>query len=382
MASATRASGRAVAARPAAEAIRRPAGARKQGSSRISYAVWNNKGGVGKSFLTFALATEYARANPDGHVLVVDMCPQANVSEILLGGNGAGPRTVAKLIGERKSIGGYFSRRIEKPHEKTGHESGYEVMVSRHNREMPANLSLIVGDPSLEIQVQTINNIAVQELPPDSWKNVHLWTRDIVDAICASHSGRDIIVLIDCNPSFSAYTEQAILGSDRLIVPCSPDGSSARAISNVFRLVYGIGLPDEYKNVSFSKKAEDASIAIPRMHLVIFNRYTQYRGPANAFKAMWSQIGRAIQANIAGDAGHRFSTNQKNSKLFGYQITDAHSAAIIASSLGVPLTSITPGRKYDIAGRGTTVNPEVLERYLEKIRECIEMLGLGVDARR
>ncbi len=28
------------------------------------YAVWNNKGGVGKSYLTFQLASEYARQNP------------------------------------------------------------------------------------------------------------------------------------------------------------------------------------------------------------------------------------------------------------------------------------------------------------------------------
>ncbi|MGF6809770.1 Mrp family chromosome partitioning ATPase [Paraburkholderia sp. Clong3] len=28
------------------------------------YAVWNNKGGVGKSYLTFQIACEYARQNP------------------------------------------------------------------------------------------------------------------------------------------------------------------------------------------------------------------------------------------------------------------------------------------------------------------------------
>ncbi|MCS5798175.1 ParA family protein [Klebsiella pneumoniae subsp. pneumoniae] len=44
------------------------------------YAVWNNKGGVGKSYLTFQLASEYARQNPTKKVLVVDLCPQANSS--------------------------------------------------------------------------------------------------------------------------------------------------------------------------------------------------------------------------------------------------------------------------------------------------------------
>ena len=29
------------------------------------YAIWNNKGGVGKSYLTFQIACEYARQHPD-----------------------------------------------------------------------------------------------------------------------------------------------------------------------------------------------------------------------------------------------------------------------------------------------------------------------------
>ena len=59
----------------------------------MRYAIWNNKGGVGKSFLTFVLASEYARQNLDRRVVVVDMCPQANVSEIVLGGKRTGLRS-------------------------------------------------------------------------------------------------------------------------------------------------------------------------------------------------------------------------------------------------------------------------------------------------
>ena len=54
------------------------------------FALWNNKGGVGKSLLSFIISAEYAAKNPDKRVLVVDMCPQANLSEIFLGGNGDG----------------------------------------------------------------------------------------------------------------------------------------------------------------------------------------------------------------------------------------------------------------------------------------------------
>lgn len=50
------------------------------------YAVWNNKGGVGKSYLTFQIACEYARIHPNQSVLVLDLCPQANASGMFLGG--------------------------------------------------------------------------------------------------------------------------------------------------------------------------------------------------------------------------------------------------------------------------------------------------------
>ncbi|WP_164707100.1 ParA family protein, partial [Pseudomonas viridiflava] len=52
----------------------------------LTYAVWNNKGGTGKTSLTFQAVIRFAEMNPEKKVLVVDMCPQANLSELFLGG--------------------------------------------------------------------------------------------------------------------------------------------------------------------------------------------------------------------------------------------------------------------------------------------------------
>ena len=54
------------------------------------YGFWNNKGGTGKTSLAFQAACFYASAHPQDRVLVIDMCPQANMSELLLGGLGNG----------------------------------------------------------------------------------------------------------------------------------------------------------------------------------------------------------------------------------------------------------------------------------------------------
>ena len=69
--------------------------------------------------------------------------------------------------------------------------------------------------------------------------------------------GQDTMFFIDCNPSFSSYTELAILAAERLMVPCSADGSSARAIDNIGRLVYGVNVPSQYRETGdFSSLAK------------------------------------------------------------------------------------------------------------------------------
>ena len=62
----------------------------------LVYGYWNNKGGTGKTSLCFQSICFYAEQNPDKQILVVDVCPQANLSELLLGG----------LVGGRDLLGG------------------------------------------------------------------------------------------------------------------------------------------------------------------------------------------------------------------------------------------------------------------------------------
>ena len=117
----------------------------------MRYAIWNNKGGVGKSFLSFILGTELAKRDPDGHVVLVDMCPQANLSEVVLGGNGDGSTHLTSLLrpDDHITIGRYFDKRIASPHMKTGGEDKYLLSASEYNERLPSNLWLISGDPSL-----------------------------------------------------------------------------------------------------------------------------------------------------------------------------------------------------------------------------------------
>lgn len=336
------------------------------------YAVWNNKGGVGKTFITFVMASEYALNHPDQTVVVIDMCPQANASEIFLGGNGAGSKNLTKLLNEspRRTIGGYFDQRINQPHSKSGTEIHYLVQVSPFNSKLPANLFLVAGDPSLELQAQALNQIAAQTLPTGAWANVHSWVSDLISSIQSQHPNS--VFFIDCNPSFSAYTELAILASNRLIIPCTADGSSARAIDNVGQLLYGINVPAAYAQANFAAKAAAASMPLPSIHLVPLNRSTQYdKRASKAFGAMYDEIKNRV-AMLRKKLPTHFSLSRSKGDPF-LDVPDAHSVSIVCSHYGMPLGGVKV-QFYKIHGTPTKVNADPLTRYKKALASLVSML--------
>lgn len=335
----------------------------------MRYAIWNNKGGVGKSFVTFITACEYAREHPDKMVVIIDMCPQANVSEVVLGGNGKGADQLEALLSStpRRTIGGYFDERISSPHKTTGNETSYLLKADAYNTNLDDNVYLIAGDPSLEIQAEAINQIAGQTLPSNSWANVHSWLKDLVSAISRKHD--DPIFFIDCNPSFSAYTELAVIAADRLIVPCTADGSSARAITNIGQLIYGINVPAAYAAVSFSKRASAFGLPLPTIHVIPLNRSTQYEQKASkAFSAMYDAI--KLRANALFKHNKAIFSSPKDIFL---DIPDAHSVSVVTSHMGLPLHKIKLG-KYAIHDKDTQVPKESLVRYKTAFANLVSRL--------
>lgn len=336
----------------------------------MRYAIWNNKGGVGKTYFSFLLGAEIALANPSKNVILADMCPQANLSEVALGGNGKGSQKLSDILSkgaERRTIGGYFDRRISSPHGSTKTEATFLVKAAEFNTNAPENLFLLVGDPSLELQSQVMSQICAQPLPEDSWKNVHMWLHDLVTG-CENHRGADsCVTIIDCNPSFAIYTEVAMLAADRLIVPCTSDGSSARAIDNVGALVYGHN--SIYGKIGFPKKCKDYSLSPPLIQSIVLNRTTQWqKSAALAFKAMFDQIKERVF-----EFGKHVPDAFVDRKVAFGEMPDSHTATVVASYLGMPLSRLSPGT-YEIKGKKVQLNPKQLERYTKAIRRLAASL--------
>ncbi len=342
----------------------------------MKYAIWNNKGGVGKSFLTFVLATEYAKKNPNKQVCIIDMCPQANVSEIVLGGNGRGYENLSKLLANehdenknknRKTIGGYFDKRLSNPDKNTGSESEYVIEVRKDLgvTELPDNLLLVSGDPSLELQVQSINQIASVDLPEDRWANVHKWIIDLQEGISSKYTN-NVTYFIDCNPSFATYTAQAVIASKRLIVPCTADGASARAIDTIGKLLFGVDVSQLYSKTNFSVKAKASGLEVPTIHLVLLNRYTtSSNAPSKAFEAMYEEI--RIRINTLKDK------MKLQADIVSLEVPDAHAVAITASELATPISDLK-NSLYILQHGKTQIQRAPLESYQKAISNVIDLL--------
>lgn len=348
------------------------------------YAVWNNKGGVGKSYLTFQIASEYAKTHPDQRVLVIDLCPQANVSSMLLGGIIEGEERLTKIAGRtaRKTIAGYIDERIRSPYVSPKVGSNYATEVHRYNDEVAHNLFLIVGDESLEIQTSRVAN-ATNPGPTDAWRIVHGWITDLISDIRESWNVTDSTVFIDCNPSFSIYTELAMSASDRLVIPFSADGSSKRAVRAVLALLYGITRVPGAEQSEFFLNTQRFRMSVPRIYSYVGNRLTQMNlGAAKAFKTVVLEIGKEIwdvwrqspnnfAVHPAGEPSPRNSIEFR--KMFQVEINDANTASVVSGALGIPITNLGSGTK-NLAGRRIMVNQSQLDRQQPNIRRFVRSI--------
>ncbi len=125
------------------------------------YAFWNNKGGTGKTSLAFQTICRYAEQNANERVLAIDVCPQANMSELFLGGltnKGSAKLLQRQGLVPRCTIGGYFQLRLPSPFAVPGFSAeDFITNPEEFNRLIPSNIDLLCGDPLLELQSNAIN---------------------------------------------------------------------------------------------------------------------------------------------------------------------------------------------------------------------------------
>lgn len=336
------------------------------------FSFWNNKGGTGKTSLAFQTICSFANTHQDKKILVVDLCPQANLSELLLGGQeNQGNKNLLAAHGliPRKSIGGYFDLRMSSPYNVlTFNAQHYILNPHQHNGNIPGNISLIPGDPLIELQAIAMNTLANVQLPGvNSWLAVIDWLNDLLVLV----EDQFDYVFIDTNPSFAMHTQIALASSDEVIVPLMADDSSRRALQNALSLIYGIRLPSPiYKKYTFSNQMNAAKRSLPKIGLVIRNRITQYMGDASAYQAVLNGIESDLQNAIA-QYPNNFTFTSINDGIIS--VRDFQTAGVVAFARGCPFFMMKPG-SLSLNGKRVQVKEEQLIKVSDAINALVRKI--------
>lgn len=318
--------------------------------------MWNNKGGVGKSTITFHIASVYAEKNLDRDVIVVDMCPQANSSSMLMGGGKKSETKLQELISksEPQSIVGYIT---EATLNSDADLNKFITKLDKINPNLSNNLYLISGDGNLELIAPLLSEraeatpLSAQDSP---WVKIHTIIKKLTEKRITED--RPCTYFIDTNPSFAIYTQLAIVGGDKLLVPINADDSSIFAITGLFNLIWGTSvIHPVYGKYTFAAKAKDHNLELPKISFLLGNRFTQKKGAAHAFKALSNEAIGKMYSEFKNNpdkfevSDNEISNIEEFEKAYSIELRDFNSAGVVAANQGLPLSKMDK-HSYEVYG--------------------------------
>ncbi len=334
---------------------------------------WNNKGGTGKTTLAFQVINEYAYQNKSKRILVIDVCPQANLSELLLGGlNQRGSDVLLMRQGAnlRATIGGYFQLRLPSPYSMPVlNPRDYLTKPHQYNQYIEDNIDLLCGDAMLELQSNAISTLANNQIPgTNTWVAIINWLNDFVQLIEDDYD----IVFLDANPSFSMYTQIAIATSTKVVLPVMADDSSRRAIQNAFSLIYGLKLPSEiYSKYAFAEKLKEVKMPLPKVYMILKNRLTQYMGAASAYATVLNEIDKDVLYLLETYPEIFVFGNLENGIV---NVRDFQTTGVVSSARGCPLQKLKSGR-LDLLGKRVVVKEEYRQNCIDDVRKIVTKIN-------
>ncbi len=343
------------------------------------YSMYNNKGGVGKTTLGFNLASEYAARHPETQVLVIDMCPQANISQYLLGGGDRGYEQNQQLQARRtrRNVVGFLDWILEGNAGFTTTRNSFKVNVSAYNKNISNNLYLIAGDSFLESLALPLNYAVINPANRQAWTQYMTAIRRLCDCEHDSDKYDDLVVFIDCNPSFSIYTQMAIVSSDRLVIPMMADYSSLEGLKGIMTLLYAQYPSAAAKNyaekfITFHSQIEDNHLSLPKMARFVFNNFTSNLGVATAYDSIKDSLCEFAYEQYINHPDlftePVFNVDDLDDWKSEYlsEVKDFHTSGKVSASLGIPLLNLTAQTHYEMP------NGEVINVVRERYREARE----------
>lgn len=351
------------------------------------YSFYNNKGGVGKTTLCQNAASLYAEKNPDKQVLVLDLCPQANISQFLLGGghNGYLQNQRIQSQASRRNIVGFFDFLLKGNSGFTSIKRSYKVQVSNYNKNITDNLYLISGDSFLESLSLALNYAVINPANINAWKEYMTAIRRLCELEFEKDEYNELVVFIDCNPSFSIYTQMALVSSDYIITPMMADFSSLEGIKGLLMLLYGKYPSSALKKyaddiVTFSKQVDNFGLQLPTLYKFVFNNFTVNSGVAKAYDSVRNELIEFCKdqydnfPELFTDLG-RVTDSESWVTKFVSNIKDFHTAGKVSATLGIPMHRLPNNTKYIMPdGEEVTLPTANYRLALQQLRDFVDRI--------
>jgi len=171
-------------------------------------ALFNNKGGVGKTSLVYHLAWMYADLGLA--VIAADLDPQANLSSMFLDED-----RVEALWSDGNHAQMVYGA-VQPLLEGTGD------VATPHVERVAENLGLLVGDLTLSASEDELSSQwpACLDRQPRAFRVLSAFWRVIEQAARAQNAA---LVLIDMGPNLGAINRGAMISAEHVVIPLAPD---------------------------------------------------------------------------------------------------------------------------------------------------------------
>lgn len=304
-------------------------------------AIFNHKGGVGKTTLTVNLAFSLAEAGK--RVLLVDSDPQGNLTSYLIE-----DAVVDNLLDESDGPGGSTIWSAVKP--VVDGIGGAKDIPTIERRE---NLFLLPGDIRLaefESHLSTFWSECFQRRTRGFRGTVAL--KNLVDR-AADAVGADV-VFYDSGPNIGALNRIILLDCDFFIIPAAADLFSLRAIKTLGHTL--AEWVSEWHTISeLAPIGSELLSGCPRLLGYIPQRFKVYAGrPAADFASIFPRIERAVREEVLAvlSATDPYLGSAARTPLMLGEVKDFGALASAAQRDGISISRVASGTvaQRDAAG--------------------------------
>lgn len=320
------------------------------GQNFKSYAISNLRGGVGKSTMAFNLAFEIARKHP---LLVTDVCPQCNLTEMLLGNkrpksnvySALQPIILGPAFGEEsEDIACKISTYCD-PFE--GQKASYMIAGNAELYAFPSTLY-----QQLNTAYAAKNHKAVEKL-------LHG-----LKQVLERDAKRSTKILMDTSPFYAGATHLAWCAVDALIVPVRVDEHSLESLELMLKL-----LSDPARDfLSWNERA--GGLASPKIAAVVMTMVgskSQKKATPDAASRMYIERALGIAENYPQLFGHADPAD-------AFVITDDfHSAGRISGAKRIPISELKERSFHTVDNKRLQVNSSV-QRYKKQLAYLASMI--------